>query len=222
VTLGLVSLLLAGCAAKPIDLTGAVATRTLPPVSDVIPADAARPPVSAKDDARVAMQRFAAWGDAEARSACAGPTQLWRSGSRRSSGEAMTGHARITAPIEEDAPVDAKDAALSRLIAAMMKLADLGSDPRVRHCRRRLYGQPFQSSAAKIRSISQSAVERGAEKNNRQDLEIVAVRTRLEKLESFVGDIRADLREMNVTLRYLARDAGDAGEAVGDRVWQVQ
>lgn len=65
VTLGLVSLLLASCAAKPVDLTGAVATRTLPPVSDIIPADAARPPVSAKDDARVVMQRFAAWGDAE-------------------------------------------------------------------------------------------------------------------------------------------------------------
>lgn len=62
----LVSLLLAGCAGNTPDLTAAVAKRTLPPVSDVIPSDAKRPPVSSKDDARVAMQRFAAWGDAEA------------------------------------------------------------------------------------------------------------------------------------------------------------
>jgi hypothetical protein len=118
----------------------------------------------------------------------------------------MTIHAH-TAPIEEDAPVDGKDAALSRLIAAMMR-SPISAATLVCVIAGGVYTvSAFQASAVKIQSQLDSAVERGAEKNQRQDLEIVAVRTRLEKLESFVGDIRADLREMNVTLRYLARDA---------------
>lgn len=64
------------------------------------------------------------------------------------------------------------------------------------------------SNTDKIRSDLFAAQQRGIETNTRQDVELGETKRRLDKVENYFQDMRAELREINTNLRWIMRNQG--------------